>query len=599
MSNPLLPLHQKDIDDLTRLLQSLDPSQRLWVSGFVSGYIANGTQGIANPLSSSPSGKDIPLTILYGSQTGNAEKLAKKLKEQLIASYPSIRVESMAQYKTAQLKKEKFLILMVSTHGEGDPPDNAVAFHRFILGPKAPQLDHLRFAVLALGDSSYEHFCKTGIDFDQRLLALGAEPLLERADCDVDYEDAANEWFQSLDRSLSAAIGREGTPSLSTASTDTPSNSTYGRNHPYLATLIENIPLTAPGSSKEVRHIALSLAGSDIRYSAGDALGVIPFNWPERVNGLLDALNLYHADTVTTGKGNSTPLESALLSELEITTVCRPFIEKWALLSASTELASLLKPDRKKDLQQWLYGREIIDIVKHYPIRGLNAQQFVDLLRKIPPRLYSIASSWHQDPDEVDLTIGVVRYESHGQKRQGVASTFLSDRVAEGSEIRVYVHENPNFRLPKDSDRPIIMIGPGTGVAPFRAFLQEREALGSKGKNWLFFGDREFQNDFLYQSEWLDYRKKGLLNRLDVAFSRDSEQKVYVQHRLKENAKTLYAWIQEGAHIYICGDAKHMAVDVHQALTDVISKEGKTTPEQAEETLIGLQADGRYQRDVY
>jgi sulfite reductase (NADPH) flavoprotein alpha-component len=601
MSNPLHPVDSKAIDDLTQLLKSLTPAQRLWVSGFVTGFVAHdpllSEQGIPN----SPSGgviSDSPITILFGSQTGNAEKLAKRLKERLASTGRSVRLESMAQYKSAQLKKEERLILVVSTHGEGDPPDNAVAFHRFLLSAKAPKTENLKYAVLALGDTSYEHFCKTGIDFDQRLLALGADPIIDRADCDVDFEDTANEWIERLVQELNTS-GVSQSSSTQSAHKETRSANTYSRNQPYWAKLVENIPLTAPASSKEVRHIALSIADSGIRYTAGDALGVIPFNWPERVEGLLEALNLYHADVVTTTQGSTSSLESALLGDYEITTVTRPFLEHWATLSGSKELAGLLKPDRKKELQQWLLGREILDVIKCYPVRGVSAQQFVDLLRKIPPRLYSIASSWHQDSDEVHLAVGVVRYESHGLKRQGVASTYLSDRTKEGSEVRVYIHENTNFRLPGDGSRPILMIGPGTGVAPFRAFLQEREALGATGKNWLFFGDREFQNDFLYQAEWLDYRKKGLLNRIDVAFSRDSQEKVYVQHRIEENARSVYEWIEEGGHIYVCGDAKHMASDVHQSLIKVISGQSSSSLESAEERLLELQGEGRYQRDVY
>ena len=603
MSGLLLPPNSQDIEELTRLLRRLSPAQRLWVSGFVTGFISSETSSpdLADTQGSSthaPSQDAPPVTILFGSQTGNAEKLAKHIKERLSAQGRTVRLESMAQYKTAQLKKEQSLVLVVSTHGEGDPPDNAVAFHRFLLSQKAPKLENLRYAVLALGDTSYEHFCKTGIDIDQRLLNLGAEPLIDRVDCDVDYEEAANEWLEKLVLELSTTGITQAT-STHGASPGSASAVQYSRNHPYLARLVENIPLTAPASSKEVRHVALSLADSGIRYTAGDALGIIPVNWPERVDVILESLNLYHADTINTPKGSSTSLESALLSEYEITTITRPFLEKWASLSESQELIALLKTDQKVALQEWIQGREILDVIKRFPIKGLSAQQFVDLLRKIPPRLYSIASSWHQDPDEVHLAVGVVRYQTHGLKRQGVASTYLSDRIVEGSDIRVYLHENPNFRLPQDGNTPIIMIGPGTGIAPFRAFLQEREALGAAGKNWLFFGDREFQNDFLYQTEWLDYRQRGLLNRIDVAFSRDSEKKVYVQHRIADNAKALYEWIEEGAHIYICGDAKNMATDVHQALGRVIASGSGKSLEEAEERLLSLQSQGRYQRDVY
>jgi sulfite reductase (NADPH) flavoprotein alpha-component len=292
-------------------------------------------------------------------------------------------------------------------------------------------------------------------------------------------------------------------------------------------------------------------------------------------------------------------LEKALLNDYEITTVSRPFLEKYASLTESAEMHALLKPDHRQQLQEWLFGREIIDVIRQFPVRGLSAQEFIGLLRKLPPRLYSIASSWTADPDEVHLTVAVVRFESHSLSRNGVASTFLADRVEEGGTVPVYVHENPNFRLPRDSSTPIIMIGPGTGVAPFRAFLSEREALGAAGRNWLFFGDRNFETDFLYQNEWLDYRRKGLLTRIDVAFSRDGAEKVYVQHRIRQQARALYAWLQEGAHVYVCGDATQMAPDVQTALLEVVAQEGGKYPEQAQEYLHELQATKRYQRDVY
>ncbi len=595
MSESDLTLTPQQQTVLIGLLNALTPAQRQWVSGFAAGFnAASPLPDAANACGSAPPASRI--TLLFGSQTGNAEKLAHDLHDRLSQGGWIVRLESMASYKFAQLKREHTLLLVVSTHGDGEPPDNALAFHKFLHSAKAPPLETLRYAVLALGDSSYEHFCKTGVALDERLSALGAESIVERVDCDVDYEDAAEAWIEKV-----LVVLGQATPTTTSAVTSAISRSPspYSKKHPFPAKLLENLPLTAPGSTKEVRHLVLSLENSGLRHTPGDALGVMPGNWPERVGQLLEALNLYHADTVTTASGASSSLEQVLLNDYEITTISRPFLENYARLAESAELYSWLKPDYRKQLQEWLYGREIIDVIRRFPVHGLSAQQFTGLLRKLPPRLYSIASSWVADPDEVHLTVAVVRFNTHHLARNGVASTFLADRVEEGGAVPVYVHENPNFRLPADPSTPIIMIGPGTGVAPFRAFLSEREVVGASGHNWLFFGDRCFESDFLYQSEWLDYRRKGLLTRINVAFSRDTAEKVYVQRRLREEARDIYAWLQAGAHIYVCGDATRMAPDVHAALRDVIAQQGNRNPEQAQEYLQELQAANRYQRDVY
>lgn len=599
MSDTSGPLTPQQWESLVNLLNSLAPAQRQWVSGFVAGFCAlDGALPSTQAAGSAPTQRaaEAVITLLHGSQTGNAERLARSFHERLLKAGQPARLEAMASYKFAQIKREQRLLIVVSTHGEGEPPDNALGFYNFLHGSQAPRLDQLRYSVLALGDSSYEHFCKTGRDFDERLAALGAEALVERADCDVDYEAAAETWFEQVCIALNQTAAPEVTPSTTQIAADTP---IYTRKSPYTARLLENLPLTAPASSKDVRHIALSIEGSGLRYAPGDALGVVPSNRPELVDALLKALHLYHADTVVGPSGVTTTLEKALLRDYEITTLSRAFLEHYATLAESPRLNGLLKPDQRGQLKSWLEGRDILDVIREYPVTGLTAQQFLNLLRRLPPRLYSIASSWTADPDEVHLTVAVVRYEAHGLSRHGVASTFLANRVEIGGPVLVYVQENPNFRLPADPDTPIIMIGPGTGVAPFRAFLAEREAMGAKGRNWLFFGDRHFDTDFLYQAEWLDYRRKGILTRIDVAFSRDIAEKVYVQQRLLENARAIYAWLEEGAQVYVCGDAKHMAPDVHAALREVLVREGGRRPEQAQEELLKLQADKRYQRDIY
>lgn len=591
MSNPSGPLSPTQQQALERLLDGITQEQLLWLGGYLAGYRQ------ARQPAAAPVPQRQPATVLYGSQTGNAEKLARSLQNRLTAAGWDARLESMADYQPSRLKREQCLILVASTYGEGEPPDNAKEFHTFLLGNKAPRLEGLRYAVLALGDSSYQHFCKTGRDLDQRLAALGAVPWLPRVECDLDYEEAAAAWMDSLLGILPASSASVPAPSQGTAALAPAS--AYSKQRPFPATLLDNIPLTGRGSSKEVRHIELSIAGSGLCYQPGDALGVLPCNWPERVEQLLVALG-WDGDSVVAGAdGKEVGLRQALLRDYEITTLTRPFLKHYAEASGSAELAALLQDGKHDALRAYVHGREILDVVRAYSAPGMDAGRFVAMLRKLPARLYSIASSPLANPDEAHLTVGVVRYESHGLARQGVASTYLADRVAEGETVPVYVHDNPHFRLPADPAMPLIMVGPGTGVAPFRAFLAEREAVGATGRNWLLFGDRQFDTDFLYQREWLKYRRKGVLARLDVAFSRDDAAKVYVQQRMLENSRELYAWLEDGAYFYVCGDAERMAPDVHQALIAVVEREGKRSHEAAEDYVKQLHAAKRYQRDVY
>jgi len=588
------PLNPSQWEALNRLMEGVTAEQILWLDGYLTGFGAARRAVSQAPLPPLAAGKP-DVTVLFGSQTGNAEKLAQRLRERLAGLGFPAKLESMAGYKPAQLKRERVLLVLVSTYGEGDPPDSAQGFCEFLLGKKAARLDGLRFSVLALGDSSYEHFCKTGRDIDARLEELGGTRVQPRLDCDLDFEDAAEAWMDSLLGKLDTG----GTLRIEAGAAAAEPASAYSKKNPYPAALLENIRLTGRGSSKDVRHIELSLAGSGLRFEPGDALGVYASNWPHRVAELLESLGLSRSAAVTGADGGETTLEQALTHDYEITTPTRPFLEKYALLAQAKDLAGLLKEENRAALREYVYGREIIDVVRRWPVPGISADQFVSLLRKLQPRQYSIASSHNANPDEVHLTVAVVRYESHGLPRQGVASTFLAERVAEEGLVPVYVDSNPNFRLPHDPGAPIIMVGPGTGVAPFRAFLEEREAAGAKGKNWLFFGDRHFHTDFLYQREWLEHRKNGLLNRIDVAFSRDTDAKVYVQHKLLENSRELYAWLQEGAYFYVCGDAQGMAPDVHEALVEVVAKESGRGREQAVEYVKDLQAGKRYQRDIY
>ena len=587
-------------DEQYRLFQqfigAVTPEQLGWVGGYLTSLVAAGAaSGVGTALSS---GGAADITILVGSQTGNGEKLADQVQRLAASRGMRAAVKKMGDYKLPQLKTEKNILVIVSTHGEGDPPDNTKEMHAFLFSKRAPALKQTAFSVLGLGDSSYEFFCKMGNDFDRRLEELGATRLHPRVDCDVDYEGPAEAWMDAVLNALSTRV--ETVPANTGAFSFAPAAaaSAYSRKHPFPAVVLENLVLNGRGSTKETRHVELSLEGSGLTYEPGDALGIYPTNAPDVVDGLLVALRYAGGEPVTL-EGKETSVYDALFRNLEATIITRPVLQKYTALTKHKQLETLLDEQHKKELNEYLHGREIIDLVTEFPADGVSPQAFVDCLRKLPPRLYSIASSLKQHPDEVHLTAVAVRYQSHGRDRKGVCSTFLADRIGEYTTVPVYVDGNSNFKLPTDPSRPIIMVGPGTGIAPFRAFVEEREAIGATGKNWLFFGDQHFMTDFLYQAEWLRYLKSGVLTRMNVAFSRDQEQKVYVQHRMLEQSRDLYAWLQEGAHFYVCGDEKRMAHDVHQALLSVLAKEGGMNPEQTEEYMKVLQKEKRYQRDVY
>ncbi len=598
------PLTEEQADQLKRLVQSLSPQQVTWVSGFLAG-INWASQGMpqVQAAPASQTGEPSHLTILYGSQTGNGETIAGQAYEKAIARGFSAGVRDMGDYKKAQLKKEQNLLLVVSTHGEGDPPDNAEELHEFLHSKKAPELKDLRYSVLALGDTSYEKFCQTGQDFDKRLEVLGAQRVHARVDCDVDYEEAAEGWIEGALDAFAEFLQAPQAP-VAAVSAQQPAAkpdkvaSLYTKKNPFPAAVFENFVLNGRGSAKETRHVELSLEGSGLVFEPGDSLGVMPSNSPELVAELIDTLKLDGDDTVMTFQGEMT-LENALSHAYEITTLTRPFLTKYAERCQSEDLARLLDDDNKKALAAFIHGRDIIDLVRLFPIESIRASEFTGMLRKLPPRLYSIASSYQANPDEAHLTIAAVRYEAYGRPRKGVASTHFAERLGEGDTIPVYVDSNKNFKLPADGQAPVIMIGPGTGVAPFRAFVEERETVGAGGKNWLFFGEQHFTTDFLYQIEWQRWLRDGVLTRMDVAFSRDTEHKVYVQHRMLEKGRDIYAWLQDGAYLYVCGDAERMAHDVHAALIDVVSKEGGVSAQKAAEYVKGLQKDKRYQRDVY
>lgn len=598
------PFNQEQAELLNRLLPTLSETQKIWLTGYLtasqSQILQTEEETHASELSvqSSVAAVSKEVTILYGSQTGNAQGLAENAGKILTEQGLQMTISSMNDFKPNQLKKVKNLLIVVSTHGEGTPPDNALSFHEFLHGRRAPKLDDLSFSVLSLGDSSYEFFCQTGKDFDQKLEELGGTRIYPRTDCDLDYDDQAAEWLQGVLGSFKQVQWESQDASVQTASAQA-TESVYSRTNPFRAEVLENLKLNGRGSNKETRHLELSLEGSGLSFEPGDSLGVYPENDPALVDLLIQEMNWNPDEKISVNKQGDLPLKAALTSHFEITVLTKPLLEHASRFSSSMELQELTKPEQKEKCKAYLEGRDLLDLFRDFGPWNASAEEFVSILRKMPARLYSIASSLSANPDEVHLTIGAVRYETHGRERNGVCSIFCADRLQPGDTLPVYLQRNQNFKLPQNPDTPIIMVGPGTGIAPFRSFIQEREETGAEGKSWLFFGDQHFVTDFLYQTEWQKWLENGVLTRMDVAFSRDTNEKVYVQHRILEKSKELFEWIQEGAVVYICGDEKNMALDVHHTLIEIFENEGGMSRDKAEEYLAEMQQQKRYQRDVY
>ncbi|WP_282066744.1 assimilatory sulfite reductase (NADPH) flavoprotein subunit [Bacillus pumilus] len=598
------PFSQQQAELLNQLLPTLTDQQKIWLTGYLSAQAAlagSETAALApTPSAAAPAqpvSKDV--TVLYGSQTGNSEGLAKKTAQHLEEKGFQVTLSSMSDFKPNNLKKIHNLLMIVSTHGEGEPPDNALSFHEYVHGRRAPKLDHLSFSVLSLGDSSYEFFCQTGKEFDERLKELGGTRLIGRVDCDLDYDEPFSEWLQGVTSALSEGEAAA-FPQESAGATNQTAASEYSRTNPFYAEVLENINLNGRGSNKETRHLELSLEGSGLVYEPGDSLGIYPTNDPAIVDELLTTCGWNAEEAVTVHKnGDTLLLKEALTSHFEITVLTKPLLQKMADFTKSEALHALLEEGNEEKLKAYIAGRDLVDAARDFgPFEG-TAADFTAILRKIPARLYSIASSLKANEEEVHLTIGAVRYDAHGRERQGVCSILCAERLEPGDTLPVYIQANQNFKLPENPDAPIIMVGPGTGIAPFRSFMQEREEIGANGKSWLFFGDQHFVTDFLYQTEWQKWLKDGVLTKMDVAFSRDSEEKVYVQHQMKKQSKELFEWLEQGAYVYVCGDEKHMAHDVHGTLLLIIQEEGAMSKEKAESYLANLQQQKRYQRDVY
>lgn len=591
--NPLPP-------ELAAQIAALNPLQLAWLSGYC--WSQAGGQavqpGIGAPAAAAPAPAAEPLrvAVISASQTGNARKVAAELQQRLAAAGVNAVHVAAADYKPKNIAGEQLVLLVTSTQGEGEPPEEALSLYKLLSGKKAPKLSGLKFAVLGLGDSSYPMFCGAGKSFDELLAKLGGERLLERQDCDLEYQAEAAAWLDKivpLVGSLAAApAAATGTGNASGSPAPAAPTSAYNKANPFPATLLVRQKITGRDSEKDVRHIEIDLSGSGLQYRAGDALGVWFENDPAVVEEILAAVSLKGDEPVNAG-GQGKTVREALLHDWEIGLNTPQFVQGYAEISGNPALK-----EAAADASAYAAANPIAGIVSQYPA-ALTTGQLAGLLRPLAPRLYSISSAPEEVGEEVHLTVGVLRYEHNGIPRTGAASGFLGGRLEEEGTVRVFVEENPRFRLPENPDTPVIMIGAGTGVAPFRAFMQQRAANGDSGKNWLIFGNQYFTQDFLYQTEWQGWAKDGLLNKYDFAWSRDQEEKIYVQHKIREEAAELWQWLQQGAHIYVCGDASRMAKDVEQALLDTIAEQGGLSVDDADEYLDNLRQEGRYQRDVY
>ncbi|WP_187264071.1 assimilatory sulfite reductase (NADPH) flavoprotein subunit [Pontibacter beigongshangensis] len=591
------PFSDKQAAQLHEALSGLDSGQLQWLCGYITGATLAPTASVVNTEATGISvAKEAPkLNILYGSHTGNSEALANNLAALAKAHGVEVEVSDMTSFRTRDLKKITNLAVLVSTHGIGEPPVQAEEFYNFLHSKKAPDLSHVKFSVLALGDSSYVDFCQTGKAFDAVLEKLGALRISPRVDCDVDFEDLAESWQHSLLQQITQNLDAAAVVETEYVSAAEASKPKYTRKNPFEATIMEKINLNGRGSSKETIHLELNLEGSGLVYEPGDALGVYGTNSPSLIEGVLHTTNL-SGDEVVQGHNGEKPLVEALAYDYELSPLSSVSLTKYAELTGSTRLKGILADNEK--IVEYLHGRDVLDLLKEVPCK-LSAGDLLSVLRKNMPRMYSIASSQAAVEDEVHLLVSVVRYQAYGRHKEGLCSATLADRFQVDDKVKVFVDKNTRFKLPASPDAPVIMVGPGTGIAPFRAFMQHREVEEHKGKSWLFFGDRNYTTDFLYQTEWQQYLKEGVLTKADVAFSRDQVEKHYVQHRMLENGKELYSWLESGAHFYVCGEAKRMAKDVHNALREIIQQHGGVTPAKAEEYIKHLQVANRYQTDVY
>ncbi|MBK3517202.1 diflavin oxidoreductase [Carboxylicivirga marina] len=581
------------LGEANQLVQKLSKEQLIWLGGYLSGaglnalkIAADTPKEIANAeVGLNGSSKVQTLKVLVGSHSGNGKGIAKKIQALAKSNNQKVELINMSDYKARQLKSEDNILFIVSTHGEGEPPAEAEELFRFLGSKRAGDLSHLNYAIIALGDSSYKLFCQTGLDFHERLQTHGAKPVLEPYLLDVDFKEhidrIINEIFQGMGSSHVDKAPRVNAEVLASKEI-------------FRAELVEKVLLNGRGSNKETYHVELDIEGSGFSYQPGDSIEVYAVNDELLVTAIIKHLS-FVGDELVNYKEQKVSVKDLLLHHKEITLVTMPVLTNLSAFVDEPDLNRLL--DNRDELANFLEGSDLLDVLSEFAF-NLSPQNLADTLRSLPPRAYSIASSQAEVGDEVHLTIGAVRYFKNSRQHQGVCSTFLIDRVAIGDKVAVKIKPNEGFRLPSDK-KDILLIGAGTGIAPYRSFIQERVANNGTGRNWLFFGDQHFETDFLYQSEWLKYRSKNEITRMDVAFSRDQDEKIYVQHRLLEKADDIYQWLKDGATVYVCGDRKKMAKDVQKAFVEILVQQGGLSSEQAEKQLLKYRKTGRYQEDVY
>ena len=586
---PESPLSTETAEQLQSALTGLSAPQLAWVSGYLSALSQEDAPNTVQVQS-----EKSRLTILYGSQTGNARGIAESLQTRAVQTGIAARVLSTGEYRERDIAGEQLLVLVVSTQGEGEPPEDATRLYSFLGSKRAPALNGLKYAVLGLGDSSYEQFCKAARDFDSRLSTLGATAVLDRVDCDIDFEVDAQAWSDSILQAFSVLLQEQQSNIVPIRHGQPVAQNRYSKEQPYPATVITNQRITGDKSVSDVQHIELSIEPAALKYSAGDALGIKFRNDPLLVDQILAATGFDHDVPVQSGRGECS-FQEALAGHVELTHLHPTVVRRWSEITGDAALQNIVSDS--KQLSRFVWGRQILDLINSYGWQG-GADELISLLQPMHPRLYSIASSPAEYDNEIHLTVGLLRYTAFGREQYGGASSYLVERLGEDDVLDVYVSENKAFRLPANIDTPIVMLGAGTGVAPFRAFMQQREAEGAQGGNWLFYGNRHFHQDFLYQLEWQRLRKQGLLDRIDVAFSRDTAHKIYVQQRMIEQRKTLFRWLEEGAHLYVCGSFA-LGKSVQQALLDVVTQSGGFTTERAQEYLDALRQQGRYHKDLY
>ena len=594
-------LSAAQLDLLTKLTNSLNKEQQVWVSGYMAGFSAgNGGQIAVQQTNSTTISAQSTLTILYGSRTGNGESLAKKAKRLAEEQGVNVALKSMESYRVRDLQNEKNLLIIVSTHGEGVPPFSAQELHTFIYGKRAPRLAELNYAVLALGDTSYFHFCKTGKDFDEQLEKLGANRVAPILTCDLDFEQPAGEWIKSALKNFDADIKSKWQPaSISAGNTESSSSENeavkYTKKNPFQAPVFEKISLHGKPTERQTLHLELATDDKGLTYEPGDSAGVIPLNPKGLIEEVLKVTSLAGEEELEIN-GAKTTLYEALRRNFELSKITTDVVNRFLAFAPNAKLQELAA--NAEQFKDYLYGRDIVDLFQDFPAK-VTPFDLSSLLRTIQPRSYSISSSPLACPGELHLTVSVVNYENSGRSRRGACSSYLSEVAVENEHVPIFIESNPNFRLPKNEETPIVMIGAGTGIAPYRAFVQHRELSEKRGKSWLFFGNRNFETEFLYQTEWQNFLKTGALTKMSVAFSRDGAKKEYVQHRLIENSAELFKWLQDGAYFYICGDMNNMAGDVQKALVKIVEKEGALNSEDAQEYITNLQREKRLQLDVY